>query len=206
MRFVLMFVVLPCATLANAQNMSGPYVGGYVGGGSGDAHWETASGSKIDHSISGGLGGVQGGYNWQRGAWLLGAQADFGVGDLSGSSRCPNPTFECKTELQSLFTLRVRAGPIIANRVAIYGTAGVASGAVKTSVDNHANSKDDDTKAHGGWTAGAGVSGLITRHIQWQAEYLRISLRSENHELQLVDNKVKLNADIFRVGVHYKFF
>jgi len=204
-RIALLIVLLASTTLANAQRLSGPYVGGYLAGGSGDAHWETAGGSKIDHSISGGLGGVQGGYDWQFGSMLVGVQADLGVGNLSGTSRCPNPTFECKTELLSLFTLRARIGPVINNNFMIYGTAGLASGGVKTSVDNHANSKDDDTQGHGGWTAGVGVGGLFSRHIQWQAEYLRVSLRSENHELQFVDNQVKLTVDLFRVGLHYKF-
>jgi outer membrane immunogenic protein len=203
-RIALLLTLLFGTTLAGAQNLSGPYIGGYLAGGSADAHWDTSGGSKIDHSMSGGLVGVQGGYNWHRGSLLLGVQADLGVGDISGSSRCPNPTFECKTELQSLLTLRGRVGPAFDN-FAIYATAGIASAGIRTSVDNHANSKSDDLQGHAGWTAGAGVTGLISRHVLWQAEYLRLNFGSEEHIMQGITSKVKVTADIFRVGVHYKF-
>ena len=204
-RAALFLTILFGATLAGAQNLSGPYVGGYLGGGSADAHWDTSSGTKVDHSLSGGLAGVQGGYNWHRASILFGVQADIGAGSLSGSSRCPNPAFECKTELLSLFTLRGRAGPAFDN-FALYATAGVASAGIRTSVDNHANTKSDDTQGHSGWTAGAGMTGLIGRRILWQAEYLHCNFGTEEHILQGVTNKVKVSADIFRIGVHYKFF
>src|SRR3954466_13027761 len=108
----LLLVALLATPLARAQDLSGPYVGGYLGGGSGDAHWDISGGNKVDHSLSGGLGGVQGGYNWQRRGWLFGVQGDLGIGNISGSSRCPNPAFECKTELLALVTVRGRIGPV----------------------------------------------------------------------------------------------
>jgi outer membrane immunogenic protein len=205
-RTALLLTLLFGTTFAGAQNLSGPYVGGYLAGGSADAHWDFSNGTKVDHSMSGGLGGVQGGYNWQPGSWLLGVQADLGVGNLSGSSRCapPNQAFDCKTELLSLLTIRGRAGPVF-NNFAPYVTAGIASAGIRTSVDNHANIKGDDLQGHAGWTAGAGVTGLISRHILWQAEYLRLNFGSEDHVMLGVLQKVKVTADLFRIGVHYKF-
>src|SRR5258706_15220145 len=79
-RIALLLSALVCTTLVNAQNLSGPYVGGYLAGGSADAHWDISSGSKTDHSMSGGLVGGQGGYNWHRGSLLLGVHADLGGG------------------------------------------------------------------------------------------------------------------------------
>jgi len=200
-RIALLVVLLFGTTLLNAQGLSGPYVGGYLAAASGEANWDAPA----NHSISGGLIGVQGGYNWVRQRALLGVQADFGVGSVEGSSRCPNPTFECKTELFSLFTLRGRVGPVFGN-VAPYVTGGIASAGVRTSVDNHANSKDDDSAAHAGWIAGLGITGLASRRILWQAEYLHADFGKEEHVMQGLPTQVKVKLDVFRVGVHYKFF
>jgi outer membrane immunogenic protein len=202
-RIALLLSLLFATTLAGAQNLSGPYIGGYLAGGSADAHWDLSAGTKVDHSMSGGLVGVQGGYNWHRGNLLLGVQADIGVGNIGGSSRCPNPAFECKTELLSLLTIRGRVGPAFGN-VAPYVTAGIASAGIRTEVNNP-SSKDDDLQGHAGWTAGVGITGLISRHILWQAEYLRLNFGSEEHVMFGSPNQVKVTADIVRIGVHYKF-
>lgn len=202
----LLLLVLLNANLAHAQGLSGPYIGGYLAGGSADAQWDIASGTKVDHSLNGGLVGVQGGYNWNPRGWLLGVQADLGVGNLSGSSRCPNPAFECKTELLSMLTIRGRVGPAFGN-VAPYVTAGIASAGVSTTVTNSATgSKDDDLQGHAGWIAGVGITGLLSRRITWQAEYLRADFGSEEHVMFGVSQQVKVTADLFRIGVHYKFF
>ena len=199
----LLLLVLLNANLAHAQGLSGPHIGGYLAGGSADAHWDFAPGTKIDHSMSGGLVGVQGGYNWQPGGWLLGVQADMGIGNIGGSTRCPNQAFECKTELLSLLTIRGRAGPVFGN-IAPYATAGIASAGIRTEVKGQ-NGSDDDVQGHGGWTAGVGVTGLAGRHILWQAEYLRLNFGSEEHVMFGSPNQVKVTADIFRIGLHYKF-
>jgi outer membrane immunogenic protein len=199
-----LLVTMLAAPLASGQTLSGPYVGGYLGGGSADAHWDILpSGSRQDHSLSGGVIGVQGGYNWIAGNWLLGVQGDLGVGSIKGSSRCPNPAFECETELGALITVRGRAGPVFGN-VAPYLTAGFASAGVATRVRG-AGSEDEDIQGHGGWTAGLGVTGLIGRNITWQVEYLRVDLGSEEHILQGLINEVDLTVDILRIGVHYKW-
>lgn len=204
MRLVaVLLLTMLAAPFARAQTLAGPYVGGYLGGGSGDAHWDIVTGNKQDHSLSGGLIGVQGGYDWIAGSWLLGVQGDLGVGSIKGSSRCPNPTFECETELGALITVRGRVGPVFGN-VAPYLTAGFASAGVRTRVKGP-SSEDEDTQGHGGWTAGLGITGLIGRNIGWQVEYLRVDLGSEEHILQGVTNKVDLALDILRLGVHYKW-
>lgn len=199
-----LLVTMLAAPLASGQSLSGPYVGGYLGGGSGDAHWDIVpSGTKQDHSLSGGVIGVQGGYNWIAGNWLLGVQGDLGVGSLKGSSRCPNPAFACETELGALLTVRGRVGPVFGN-VSPYLTAGLASAGVATRVQG-AGTEDEDVQGHGGWTAGIGITGLIGRNITWQVEYLRVDLGSEEHILQGLTNKVDLALDILRIGVHYKW-
>jgi len=198
-----LLIALLATPLASAQDLSGGYIGGYLAGGSGDAHWDISGGTTQNHSLSGGLGGVQGGYDWIRGSWLLGVQGDLGIGNLKGSSRCPNPSFECKTELGALITVRGRVGPDFGN-VSPYLTAGIASAGIRSSVES-GSSRSEDTQGHTGWTAGAGVTGVIGGHISWQVEYLRIDVGSEEHVLSGVTNQIKATADLLRIGVHYKF-
>jgi outer membrane immunogenic protein len=208
MRTALLIAAILIMPLAGAQNLTGPYVGGYLAGGSADAHWDLSNGTSVNHSMSGGLIGVQGGYNWHRGHLLLGVQADIGAGSINGSSRCPPPNtaFECQTELLSLFTLRARVGPVFDN-VALYATGGIASAGIQTTVDNHlVGGKDDDLQGHAGWIAGIGVTGFIARRVLWQAEFLRFNLGSEEHIMFGVRHQVKVSGDVFRVGAHYKFF
>ena len=200
--FLTIFLAAP---IANAQSLAGPYIGGYLGGGSGDAHWDIAGGSKIDHSISGGMIGVQGGYNWVLDDWLVGVQGDLGGGSIDSSSRCPNPSFECRTELLSLLTVRGRVGPVFNNTWAPYFTAGIASGGIRTSV-NGVFGSDEDTQGHGGWALGVGVVGLLSRNLTWQVEYLRIDLGSQEHILQGITNRVEATMDQLRAGLHYKFY
>ena len=203
-RIALLLSLLLAATLASAQNHRGPYVGGYLAAGRGGTDWEFSSGNKINYSMSGGLGGVQGGFNWQRGALLYGAQADFGIGEVDGSSRCPNVTFQCKTQLYSMLTLRGRVGPVIGPAL-LYATGGVATGGVRASVDG-AGGHDAQSKTHIGWTAGAGVGIRTSARSQLQAEFLHVDFASEEHVLLNQANKIKVSANFVRVGVHYRFF
>ena len=102
-----------------------------------------------------------------------------------------------------MLTIRGRIGPAFGN-VAPHVTAGIASAGVQTTVTG-TSSKDDDLQGHAGWTAGLGVTGLAGRHITWQVEYLHAAFGSEEHVMFGSPNKVKLTADLLRVGVHYKF-
>lgn len=204
-RIAVLLSLLLEATLASAQSHYGPYVGGYLAAGKGTADWDVAgTTTRVHHSVNGAMGGVQGGFNWQRGQLLFGAQGDFGVGEVDGSSRCPNPAFQCKTQLLSLVTVRGRAGPVI-GPLLLYGTAGVASGTIRASFDG-AGSSDSRSKGHIGWAAGAGAGVRASRSIQLQAEYLHVDFASEEHLLQNNSNKVKLQANFVRVGMHYRFF
>jgi outer membrane immunogenic protein len=67
-------------------NWTGFYVGAHVGGGWGDKDWVAVGvGPLGSHDIDGFLGGGQIGFNYQVGAWVLGAEVDFSWADLDGS-------------------------------------------------------------------------------------------------------------------------
>ena len=75
-------------------NWGGFYVGGNVGVGAARDHSDFSAGgttfATADTSLWGALGGVQGGFDWQSGAFVAGVEGDFDWTNLKGSisARC----------------------------------------------------------------------------------------------------------------------
>lgn len=78
-----------------AYNWTGFYIGGHIGGG-----WATERSTELapgtiafptgtafaPHSLSGFLGGMQGGFNWQDGNFVFGVEGEWSWEDLKGTS------------------------------------------------------------------------------------------------------------------------
>jgi len=127
------------------RDWSGAYAGAQVGYGFGDV-----DGTDFD----GVVGGVYGGYNYDLGRIVLGAEADFSLGDLSIDGG--------DDSIDQVARLKARAG-IDAGRALFYGTAGAAY----ASGDIGGASLGDF-----GWVAGAGVDVQVTERITAGVEYL----------------------------------
>jgi outer membrane immunogenic protein len=169
----------------SAYSWTGPYLGGNLG-------YEWAATSNNPTRPSGFAGGVEGGYNWQRGQLVLGGEADIqlsGANDTFAPWKFSNPWFG---------TVRGRAGYAV-NNILIYGTAGVAFGELKGETfglvsENHTNI---------GWTAGAGVEAGFAANWSVKVEYLFVDLASNTYALTGTSNG--LSASLFRMGVNYHF-
>jgi outer membrane immunogenic protein len=101
----------------NAYSWAGPYVGANLGYAWGDVTNSIASPSGV-------IGGVQAGYNWQFGQWVVGLEGDIqgsGASDTFAAWKFSNPWFG---------TLRGRGG-FAMNNILIYGTGGLAFGNVR---------------------------------------------------------------------------
>jgi outer membrane immunogenic protein len=91
---------------------------------------------------SGGLGGIQLGYNWQLNrAWVGGLEADLDVSNIKGSGTSSNiingfllgavpGTATATDKIQWFGTARARLGFLVANELLLYGTGGFAYGRV----------------------------------------------------------------------------
>ena len=169
----------------SSYSWAGPYLGGNLG-----YEWGTVSNNPT--RPAGIAGGIQGGFNWQTGQFVFGAEADIqasAANDRFAPWKFSNPWFG---------TVRGRAGYAMHN-VLLYGTAGLAFGdlAVETfalSTESHANI---------GWTAGAGVEVGVYGNWSAKAEYLFIDLASSTFTLTGTSNG--LTASMLRVGVNYHF-
>jgi outer membrane immunogenic protein len=131
--------------------------------------------------VNGFGGGGQAGYNWQRGTWLFGVEADIqgsderARADVCTVAGCPlgSTLFTANYRLDWFGTARGRIGFLPTERVLLYATGGLAYGHL---------SADSPTipvgwgSTRAGWTAGAGAEAAIDRNWSVKIEYLYMDL------------------------------
>jgi outer membrane immunogenic protein len=139
---------------APANDWTGFYLGALGGFG-----WGNADTSVGDVSADGFDVGAYAGANWQWGNFVVGAEGDILYPFVDGSGA--GVTVE-----QGLNgSLRGRAG-IALDRFLLYGTGGAAL----TGLELSGGGLSDDQTLWG-WTAGAGVEGMVTDNITARVEY-----------------------------------
>jgi outer membrane immunogenic protein len=212
------------STSAKAPTVAGPVV--ITPADAGLIHSSSSSGNKTGFN-----GGIEGGYNWRYGDWLLGIETDYEALDNDQSSNnhytstgpVINPpgvpityavTQRAKTSW--MWTLRPRVGYVYGAWL-FYGTAGVATSDIKMTVnltDNRSagdaiSVSDNATKT--GWTGGVGAGYALGPHLSVKGEYLWADFGDVQITRTPPSGYVALNADakvrtnIFRVGLDYRF-
>ena len=166
-------------------NWIGPYIGVNAG-----YPWGSASNSGA--SPSGLIGGAQGGYNWQIGEFVFGAETDLqysGANDTFAAWKFSNPWFG---------TLRGRAGYAISN-VLFYGTGGLAFGELTGQTFGLSESH-----ATAGWTVGLGAEVGLAPNWSAKIEYLYVDLSSSQF-VTVTNTSNGYRFGTFRAGVNYHF-
>jgi outer membrane immunogenic protein len=170
---------------AGLYNWAGAYAGLNVG-----YQWGKVSNSNAEPS--GLLGGLQGGYNWQRNQLVFGIEGDLqvtGAEDTFAAYKFSNPWFG---------TLRGRIGYAM-NNILFYGTGGLAFGDLTGEAGGI-----DETKTEVGWTAGLGMEVGFTPNWSAKVEYLYMDLGSQAFAATGgLDNGFQTN--ILRFGINYRF-
>jgi outer membrane immunogenic protein len=234
---------------APAFNWSGFYVGGNAGGVWGNEQISqtfsapppflavdtAAISSSASPSFKSGnaTGGVQAGYNYQAGHWVVGAEVDFEYLGLRGSGSSSNPFpstlpggaagpptafFNTSTSVTAdwLFTARPRVGWAVQDWL-LYVTGGVAVGresfsqSIAIIAPFVENSAFATTRV--GWTVGAGVEYAIARNWSLRGEYLHVDLGTVNTTGTLTPafagltqtGTVRVTTEIARAGLNYHF-
>ena len=170
--------------------------------------------------LSGPLGGVQFGYNWQPARqWIAGIEADFDWSDLKNSASVSNPpggvvlVQNSNQQLDWFGTLRGRVGYLLTDQLLVFGTVGLAYGETKASA-NIADSgalgfnvgiitnttllcpgftnclAASQSRLSAGWTAGGGAEYAISKNLTFRAEYLHIDLGTQNLTLVAVPPEI----------------
>jgi outer membrane immunogenic protein len=178
-------------------------------------------------------GGMQAGYNWQRGHIVYGAEVDFGAFDLekraTESAGFPfaflgtQYTLTQKMSAAWLATVRARLGFTMMPHVLMYATGGMAFSDVKVSSsysDNAIDATFPGGSGYGsksaimtGWTAGGGVEWAHDKDWLIRLEYLyvdlgsiRVAVPTSNAAFsQTMSVSSDAAAQIGRVGLNYRF-
>ena len=213
----------PAATSATTAKWTGFYVGlngGYANGTFKDPYVTPVLGN---FSATGGLAGLQVGYNHQIDKYVIGVEADYDWANLSASKSAAIGVImngnaigvaaaAIKTTQESLGTARVRIGYTVDNAL-LYVTGGYAYAKAKVDVSGAAtwngltwSGAAGNSQSHNGWVLGAGLEYDLGSHISAKAEYLYADLGSKTYWGGTVaSDKVSLSANIFRAGLNYRF-
>jgi outer membrane immunogenic protein len=203
---------------------TGLYVGVNVGGGWANATsaFSVAPGpafASVDNSLPGAVGGGQLGYNWQSGGIVFGVEADFQASSLKGGLDAPCPPVIC-TGLVASFnqkmpwfgTARGRVG-YASDGWMIYATGGYAYARFDTDAFASAGGLSLALSRHetrSGWAAGGGIEVALSRNWSARVEYLYFDFGTHNGSwtlpgLAVINDATKLNANVARAGVNYRF-
>jgi len=176
----------PYASPARGTFWQGPYVGANLG-----YQWGSVNG--IANDPSGVMGGVQAGYNWQFGSFVLGGETDIQLSDADdrfAGWKFSNPWFG---------TLRARAGYAM-NNILLYGTVGLAYGTLRA---QNLATGIEESRTSIGWAAGGGLEVALTSNWSARAEYLYVDLDDRSYALTGASHGIESN--VLRFGINYRF-
>ena len=170
--------------------------------------------------------GIEAGYNWQNGPFLLGVEADLQSLHLNGAAssgavRYPNMSGQffttAYTGINWLMTARARAGLVAENGALVFVTGGLAVTHLNTDyvfspADGVLESaKLDATRA--GYAIGAGGETPLTDRLSVKAEYLYVKFSDATisgslpagGSAQAFTHTTSFAANILRLGLNYRF-
>ncbi|PVE26414.1 porin family protein [Microvirga sp. KLBC 81] len=156
---------------------------------------------------SGFIGGIQGGYNYQLGMFVVGAETDLqyaAVGDKGATYR---GTYYPGDSDGYFGTVRARAG-LAFDRALVFGTLGFAYGEIggNKALDGALGYRRDDNMS-GGWTMGGGLEYAVTDNFTAKVEGLYVNL--DTSDSYALANRVNIRRDtefgVLRAGLNYKF-
>jgi len=217
-------------------NWMGLYFGGNIGGGW-SALDETvvipfaggafpAGTSFATNNLSGILGGVQGGFNWQfNSAWLVGLEGDYMWADLAGSSTSvsiPSPTVTTaeNAKITDIALATARLGYTMNNWL-FYAKGGGAwgQGSATSGIFRNGTAIDGTSSntSRTGWTIGAGIewgfSGFF-KNYSAKIEYNHVDFGTQSVSVYGTSGPIAgtfstVNGhdtvDIVKAGVNYRF-
>jgi outer membrane immunogenic protein len=202
------------SVLGNTFNIDGAIAGGQIG-----YNWQTSSfvwGLEADAQWSDERG---------RSNFSCAAVALVGGACAPGATFAPATFTGANTALDQRLewfgTLRARAGLLATPKILLYATGGFAYGEIKTNgtltgitpAGVAVATTGSQTRGRSGWTAGAGVEGVIAPNWTAKLEYLYMDLGSfDALSLSLapasalgVNFRSSFTDHILRAGINYKF-
>jgi outer membrane immunogenic protein len=173
------------------------------------------------NTVSGGLGGVQAGYNWQTGMAVVGLEADFQGANLTGGISAPCPAGLCNVlpltatynqKLPWFGTVRGRLG-LAQGGWLFYVTGGYTYARLETDAFAAAGPASASYSLHetrSGWNIGTGVEVMFAGNWTARLEYLYLDLGKRSTSmtfagLPTIVDDARFGMHIARLAVNYKF-
>ena len=205
-------------TSSNAMTTTGPLVGLAPN----TFPSTTFGGADRSSKVNGGFGGLQGGYSWQTGAFVLGVETDIQGGEIDGSDAFlgsdAGPAYSGETKLRWFGTTRGRLGYAF-DRWLPYVTGGVAYGEVTSSliIQPGTFSAPIGTPFYAstaarltGYAIGGGIEAAISENWTARVEYLHVDLGDTDafYDFGSAGSayaKADFAFDLIRFGLNYNF-
>jgi uncharacterized caspase-like protein/opacity protein-like surface antigen len=174
---------------------------------------------------AGAVGGAQLGFNYQIGAFVIGAETDLSATRLGGSkSTTADPgtqfTTRSSNELSMLGTVRMRAGVVLGNFM-LYGSGGYAYGLVEQKGSILPGNLQTTSAASGsrsgifnGWALGGGVEYALAPGMTVRLDYTHYELGQKRMTLQdftglapsqYATMRTRTAGDIVKAGFNFGF-
>jgi len=208
---------------------TGCYVGGNAGGIWARNDWnDRVFGDFGNNTASGGLGGLQGGCNYQVGAWVFGIQGDYDWTSINSTSANPALTalanaaflpggfaFTDQTQLKSLGSVTGRVG-YSWDRLLIYGKGGGAWLRSDFNVQVAGVNAATTSNTQSGWTVGVGGEYAFLNWLTGFVEYDYYRFNNGSSNLLVCtpvvcggaafnNLGVNTNVNVVKAGLNFKF-
>jgi outer membrane immunogenic protein len=212
--------------VAGCANFGGFYAGGNIGWATLTAHQNDLDGflnegvaaTSFTASDDSFTGGVQVGYNLQKGCTLLGIEADWNWADLNADTHIfrgfPNVLDDSfRTRINDFGTIRTRTG-VVVDQLLLYVTGGVAWAESRDSIHRaflggvNDRFSSDDTRW--GWTAGFGTEYALAPGVSLTSDVLYLKFTDEDHSFIAPDfGRFRTRSDeeiwVARMGINIHF-
>ena len=172
---------------------SGLYAGGFVGGGSLTATPYFGSFQNPDVTLSGGLLGLDVGFNTQMNNIVFGLEGDLALSNATGNAGSYN------LNMNSLGTLRARAGVAFGenDNTLAYLTGGLAVG-------NFSRTGSlTGSATHTGFVVGVGAEHKVSESVSIKAEVDYLSLGTQGYNKP--GERIKISGVTAKLGVNFHF-
>lgn len=185
---------IPTNAPVHVAGWTGPYIGVHAGYGWGS--FDTVFTLALVRTLlepSGGIFGIQSGYNWQFARnWLVGVEGDSSWGRLRDSAGGFN------IDVDAMGTVRARLGYTM-NNVLLYGTGGFAW----AHADSTTFGLTVRDQFYTGWAAGAGVEYAFAPRWSAKLEYLYSDFGTIR-DLGVGPAATKFDVSTIKLGVNYR--
>lgn len=195
----------PLLTPVPVFSWTGFYIGPHVGYG-----WSRFSGDGGDaRTAKGFLGGVQAGYNYQIGQFVLGVEGEYSWADVKDEEPLFGGTLTLKNDYFA--TAAARLGYAF-DRSLIYAKVGAAWTRDKWDGDDGIGGTVTATSNRTGWMLGAGFEYAFWNNLSMKVEYDYMKFNSVSPSFTTTGSlsvsgsaDVKLDTQIVKVGLNYRF-